>query len=117
MKALFDLYFWGIHKIGRRDYSLRQIFFIIIGNLLLNIPGYPSLFIALTDSSYKMVGMIICVLIVGWGLITNTCRRLADLERSTLWVCLVFVPYINYLFFMYLACAPSKKVAIDESAQ
>lgn len=40
-----------------------------------------------------------------YGILTPMMRRLTDLERSRWWVLLYFVPYLNFVFFLYLLFA------------
>lgn len=114
MKNFFLHYLWGTQKTGRITFAMRQIIFLLAGNILYTVMNNESTLQPIMQSPFKLLMLILCIVSVPLGILSNTHRRLLDLERPQAWNLLSIVPYINLLFWLYLAFVPGKQGPKEE---
>ena len=84
-------------RMGRRNFILAQL--LIAGTVVI-----LALVVMSNGFGYRMFNQLMLILLLSTiPQILFTVRRLHDLDMSGWWFLLMFIPYINFAFFLYLS--------------
>jgi len=111
MKKLFSTYFWGLENIGRVVFTLRLVLFMIVLQGLLSI--HPDTFSSFVPLASLLI--ILCELTVLWSIGLNILRRCIHVGLAWPWSLLAIVPYVNFVFYLYLMLKPSSADCLHQA--
>jgi uncharacterized membrane protein YhaH (DUF805 family) len=107
LKKMFSL---SINK-NRREFLGSQIGFGITSGLI-----YKCISFYESKNDYALtIVFLIFFLIILWGYLVGIKQRLNDLLLSWKWIFLIVVPFVNYLFILFLLFKPNNKVELAET--
>lgn len=103
MSNLFATYFWGIQDVKRMVFTIRLVLFMMVLQGLLHI---NSDFLA--SFPFLPLLVILCELLLFWMIGLNILRRSVNVGLAWPWSFLAVIPYVNYVFYLYLILKPSR---------
>lgn len=111
MNKLIASYFWGIQDVKRMIFTIRLVVFMMVLQGLLHISSD-----VISISTFLPPLIILCELLLFWMIGLNILRRSVNVGLAWPWSFLAVVPYVNYVFYLYLILKPSRADSAPHTA-